>query len=123
VSSTLLDRLHRLAVPLHRARILLWILGAAGAGVFAASVLGVVDGENVPLVSFMFALWAAFLIAFAGCFRTPPPRVNSRAGFGLRIRTRLIRGLLWTIAIACVGLFGFVAFLSVRTAGMLIHAS
>jgi hypothetical protein len=71
----------------------------------------------------MFGLWAAFLIAFAGCFRAPPPRVDSRAGFGRRIRTRFVRGLLWSIAVTCVVLFGFVAFLSVRTVGMLMRAS
>lgn len=112
---------HRLATPLYRARILLWLLAAGAAGVFGATVLGLLEGESLPLLSFIICLWAIFLLALANAFRAAPPWLDRNAPFFRRLSTYAALGFLWIVAAGSVVLFGFVAFLSIRAIGLLVR--
>jgi uncharacterized MAPEG superfamily protein len=116
----LLTFFYRIAQPLYRFRWVLWVLLLIAGGLFAAAVLGIVAGEDLPLASFLACLWMGFVIAFANAFMAPIPEIRSGAGWLSRLKVRLRRGLLWLIAVGTVILFAFVVLFSIRALGLLL---
>lgn len=117
----MLDFLHRVARPLYRARIVLWLFAVGATALFGASVLGLLDNPDLPLASFVVCLWAVFLLALASSFRSPPPVLDRSARLGRRISTYAALAFLWLVAAGSIVLFGFVAFLSLRAVGLLVR--
>ena len=110
----------RIARPLYRFRLLLWLLAAVAVGVFVSGMFRSADSQSYLLASFVLSLWAVLLIAVGHSFGEPLPIVDRNDPLMTRLATRVKRGMLWLLAILTTGIFGFVGFLSIRAVGLLL---
>ena len=101
---------------------MLWFVLAASAGWFLYELFRPAGADGRVPISLIVFLWAAFLIAVGQCFAVMPAPVDPRAKFVARFVARVKRGSLWMLAIVTTALFGLVALLSVRAAGMYVSA-
>ena len=113
----------RIAGPISRWNVVLWLVLLASAGLFLVDLVRPDGaGGRVPL-SLIVVLWAGFLIAVGRCFAVLPAPVDPQAKFGARFAARTKRALLWLLALATTALFGLVAFLSMRAVGMYLQGA
>ncbi len=119
-AASLLNFYARIARPLSRFAVVLWLVLFAAAGLFLFDLFRPTGAEGRVPLSLIVVLWAGFLIAVGRCFAVLPEPVDPQARFSARLMARIKRGLLWLLAIATTVLFALVALLSVRAAGMYV---
>lgn len=119
----LLNFYTRIAGPISRWSVVLWLVLAAAAGLFLFDLFRPDSAESRVPLSLIVVLWAGFLIAVGRCFAVMPAPVDPQAKFAARLTARIKRTLLWLLALATTLLFGLVAFLSVRAVGMYLQGA
>ena len=116
----MLDRMTRIAAWLHACRVALWALTALTVAVAIVATLRGGDTDRVVLPAVVGFLWCSFLLGAAYSFVRIPRRPAPTDGFGLRLRLRAGRLLLWILLIGVLALALGLVVLSVRAVGLLL---
>ena len=117
----LLDRYHRVARGLHRARALLVVGLLAGLAAFALGLFDLLPalGGSRILLPVLVTLWCLAMLVFAFAFRNDVPVAAPGSGLGRRLATALHRFGLHLLALALIALGAAALLLSLRAVAIL----
>lgn len=116
----MLNVVAKLAGGLYRVRVLLWLCAGAAVVALVIGVFGTAASEGVVLVTLIGLLWSVFLLALAHAFVGGVPDVRVADPWSRRLRARLRRAALWCLAVVAVALSAGLAYLSLRSIGVVL---